>query len=159
MDLRVHLDALPSVQFQRGAHQTAIGSPRHRDHNLQVPTRSSIAGSGGADSCCRCVFRNNAGSSRSRSRTARVAPRQAAYNCPASLLCNRVSGQILLPYAGSLPRSSAPPVPDTSSSHAPRSRRCAPVASHSQESSSTRPIRRNTQLGLRSKRRASSSSP
>jgi len=39
MDLRVDLDALRSVQLQRGAHQTAIGSPRHRDHNLQIPTQ------------------------------------------------------------------------------------------------------------------------
>jgi hypothetical protein len=39
MDLGVHLGALGSVQLQRGAHQTAIGSPRHRDHNLQIPTQ------------------------------------------------------------------------------------------------------------------------
>jgi hypothetical protein len=39
MDLAVYLHALRSVQLQRGAHQTAIGSPRHRDHYLQSPVQ------------------------------------------------------------------------------------------------------------------------
>jgi hypothetical protein len=39
LDLAVHLRALRSVQFQRGAHQTAIGPPHRRHHNLQIPTQ------------------------------------------------------------------------------------------------------------------------
>jgi hypothetical protein len=47
--------------------------------------------------------------------------------------CANGSGQIPLPCAGSLPRSSGLPVPDTSSPRAPRSRRCALAVAHFQE--------------------------
>ena len=119
---------------------------------------STMAGEGGSAACCRCVFRNSCGSSRSRSRTAAVAPRQAAYNCPASRLLNRWRANpsaMRRQSSGRLRATGTRNFIATCAAIAP-SRTCCCTLSGS---NSTSPLRRDTQLVLRSKRRANSSRP
>ena len=118
----------------------------------------TMAGEGESTACARCVFRNSCGSSRSRSRTAAVAVRQAAYNCPASRLLSRqrANPSAMRRQSSGFERATGTRnFIATCAAMAP-SRTCCCTLSGS---SSTRPIRRDTQLVLRSKRRANSSSP
>jgi hypothetical protein len=127
----------------------AITTSRSRDN-------STIAGAAGLFSCCRCVFKNNCGSASRRRRTAGVALRQAAYNWPASRLCNRCRAK-----PSAMRQQSSAFMRATGTRYfiatcaviAPLRTCCCTLVGRS----STSPMRRETQLVLRSKRRANSS--
>jgi len=113
---------------------------------------------GGSASRCRCAFRNNCGSCRIRWRMAGVASRQAAYNCPASRLLNRcLASASAMPWqsSGKERAMGTRNFMATWAEMVPLRTCCCTLSG----SSSTSARRRDTQLRLRSKRRASSSSP
>ena len=113
---------------------------------------------GGSASRCRCAFRNNCGSCRIRWRMAGVASRQAAYNCPASRLLNRcLANTSAMRWQSSRQKRAIGTrnLMATWAEIAPLRTGCCTLSG----SSSTSARRRDTQLRLRSKRRASSSSP
>ena len=159
LDLAMRLGALRPIQFDGGAGQRrlarrAIAVTTSRSRAVRRPSgrRADLL------RCCRCVFRNNCGCSRSRWRTAGVASRQAAYNCPASRLVNRCVANASAMRRQSSGRERATGTRNfiaTCAAIAPLRTCCCTLSG----SSSTSPIRRDTQLVLRSKRRANSSSP
>jgi len=113
---------------------------------------------GGSASRCRCAFRNSCGSCRIRWRIAGVASRQAAYNCPASRLLNRcLANPSAMRWQSSRQKRAIGTrnFMATWAEMAPQRTCCCTLAG----SNSTSAKRRHTQLVLRSKRRASSSTP
>ena len=119
---------------------------------------SAIAGNGGSSVTMRCVFKNSCGSANRRARTAALASRQAAYNWPASRQLKRsfaIVADIRTQSSPWLRAIGTRYFMATCAAIAPlRTCCCTPSGS-----SSTNPIRRDTQLTLRSKRRANSSCP
>ena len=119
---------------------------------------SAIAGNGGSPVETRCVFKNSCGCANNRARTAALASRQAAYNWPAARQLNRC-----LAIASAMRTQSSAWVRAIGTRYfmatwaaiAPLRTCCCTLAG----SSSTNAIRRDTQLTLRSKRRARSSCP
>ena len=119
---------------------------------------ATLSAGGGSASRCRCAFRNNCGSWRIRWRMAGVASRQAAYNCPASRLLNRCWANTSAMRWQSSRQKRAMGTRNFMATWAemvPLRTCCCTLSG----SSSTSARRRDTQLRLRSKRRASSSSP
>ena len=119
---------------------------------------SAAEDEGGSASACRCVFRNNWGCSRIRCRIEGEAFRQAAYNCPASRLVNRwaTNASASRRQSSGLERATGTKnFIATWAETAPLRTCCCTLSG----SNSTSASRRNTQLVLRSNRRANSSRP
>jgi hypothetical protein len=135
---------------------------RRPSASISSRSRSSCLTTGGGGSSAslraRCAFTNSSGCPSSRARTSGLDFRQAAYNSPASRLVIR---HLAIPSAMRAQSSACARAIGTRhfiatcAGIAPlRTRSWMPAGS-----SSTRLIRRDTQLGLRSNRRASSSLP
>ena len=119
---------------------------------------SAIAGNGGSSVETRWTFRNSCGSANSRTRTAALASRQAAYNWPAARQLNRcfvIASAMRTQSSAWLRAIGTRYFMATCAVIAPLRTCCCTLAG----SNSTNPIRRDTQLTLRSKRRANSSCP
>jgi hypothetical protein len=119
---------------------------------------SAIAGNGGSSVETRRVFKNSCGSANRRARTAALASRQAAYNWPASRQLNRsfaIAAAMRTQSSAWLRAIGTRYFMATCAASAPLRTCCCTLPG----SSSTNPIRRDTQLTLRSKRRANSSCP
>ena len=119
---------------------------------------SLTADEGGTGSRSRCALRNNRGSASRRCRIAGDAFRHAAYHCPASRLVKRCVAKASATRGQSAGRERATGTRyfiATCAGIAPLRTCCCTLSG----SSSTNANRRDTQLGLRSKRRANSSRP
>lgn len=119
---------------------------------------SAIAGNGGSSVETRWVFKNSCGSANRRARIAALASRQAAYNWPASRQLNRsfaIAAAMRTQSSAWLRAIGTRYFMATCAASAPLRTCCCTLPG----SSSTNPIRRDTQLTLRSKRRANSSCP
>lgn len=120
---------------------------------------NSAPGAGGAFSCaCRCVLKNSPGFSRMRWRIAAVPRRQAPYSCPASRIAQYCWAKIAAMRWQSSRLWRATGTRNfiaTCAAILPSRTCCWMVSGRSSASAS----RRDTQLTLRSNRRANSSSP
>jgi len=123
--------------------------------STNFPTTQGSAAAFG--SACRCALKNNAGSSRRRCRIAGGPPRQAAYSCPACLVSQRcwANTAAIRWQSSRFMRATGTRYFIATCAEILPSRTCCWIASGR---SSTSASRRDTQLTLRSNRRASSSS-
>lgn len=132
---------------------------RARRRMASVTSRSrSTSAIAGSSVETRWVFKNSCGSANRRARIAALASRQAAYNWPASRQLNRsfaIAAAMRTQSSAWLRAIGTRYFMATCAASAPLRTCCCTLPG----SSSTNPIRRDTQLTLRSKRRANSSCP